>query len=235
MEAFRRRWSLPGLLIPAEVLLSKAWADSTSKRYRSAWHKCMRCCLLRGLDPMVAGVIPILNYLAELASDGLAYRSINAVHSAISAAHCPVDGSPVGEHPFVCRLLQGICLSLPPEPRYSVLWDVNLVLNLFLSWQANKYLSLKEFSAKLAMLLCLISCRRVSDVRALDVSARVFSPEGVTFTVGRRTKSLSRTISYPAFFDVPKLCGAVPQGLREYDSRTLPSGRAATYCPSKAS
>lgn len=167
---------------------------------------------------MVAGVIPILNYLAELASDGLAYRSINAVHSAISAAHCPVDGSPVGEHPFVCRLLQGICLSLPPEPRYSVLWDVNLVLNLFLSWQANKYLSLKEFSAKLAMLLCLISCRRVSDVRALDVSARVFSPEGVTFTVGRRTKSLSRTISYPAFFDVPKLC--VVQCLKAYENMT---------------
>lgn len=168
---------------------------------------------------MVTGVVPTLNYLAERASEGLAYRSINAIRSAISAAHQPVDGAHLGEHPFVCKLLRGIRLSLPPEPHYSVLWDVNLVLNLFLSWQHNRYLSLKELLAKLAMLLYLISCRRVSDVHALDISARVFSPEGVTFTVSCRTKSMTRSVSYPAFPDTPILC--VVQCLKAYEDLTL--------------
>lgn len=129
-----------------------------------------------------------------------------------------MDGVSLGEHPLVCRLLRGVRLSLPPEPRYSALWDVNLVLNLFLSWQSNRHLSRKELSAKLAMLLCLISCRRVSDVRALDISGRMFTPEGVTFTLLRRTKCHTRVISYPAFPDSPKLC--VVQCLKAYELMT---------------
>lgn len=133
----------------------------------------------RDFNPVATDVTSILNFLASLAEGGLAYRTVNTFRSAISAGHIPLEGVPVGEHPLVCRLLRGIRLSLPPELRYSRLWDVNLVLNLFLSWQPNRYLSRKELSAKLAMLLCLISCRRVSDVRALDVTSRVFSPSGL--------------------------------------------------------
>lgn len=121
----------------------------------------------------------------------------------------------MGEHPFVCRLLRGLRLSLPPEHRYSELWNVNRVLNLFLSWQYNEFLSRKELSAKLAMLLCLISCRRVSDVRALDITGRVFSPSGVSFTIRRRTKCHTRVIEYPAFPDAPKLC--VVRCLKSYE------------------
>lgn len=129
-----------------------------------------------------------------------------------------VDSSPVGEHPLVCRLLRGIRLSLPPEPRYSQLWDVNRVLNLFQSWQPNRFLSRKELSAKLAMLLCLVSYRRVSDVRALDVTGRIFSPTGVTFTIRRCTKCGTSSISYPAFPDSPKLC--VVACLKAYEEMT---------------
>lgn len=155
---------------------------------------------------MAADVTHAINLLASLAEEGLAYRTINTFRSAISAGHSAVDGTPVGEHPFVCRLMWGIRLSLPPEPRYSALWDVNQVLNYFLSWQPNRFLSRKELSAKLAMLLCLVSCRRVLDVRALDISGRICSPSGVTFTIQQRTKCETKVISYPAFPDCPKLC-----------------------------
>lgn len=151
---------------------------------------------------MGSDVVCILNFLAELADEGLAYRSINTFRSAISAGHVPLQGVAAGEHPLVCRLLRGIRLSLPPEPRYSELWDVNSFKPVsFLA--AQLFLSRKELSAKLATLLCLVSCRRVSDVRALDASARIFSPEGVTFTIHRRTKCHTKVISYPAFTESP--------------------------------
>lgn len=200
------RWSVPGLSGAAEKFMCKAWADIMIKQYKSTWRRWSCWCLRRDRDPVAADVIHILNFLASLAEEGLAYRSINTFRSAISAGHTVVDGFPVGEHPFVCRRLWGIRLSLPPEPRYSALWDVNQVLNLFFSWQPNRFFSSKELLAKLAMLLCLISCRRVSDVRALDISDRIFNPSGVTFTTRRRTKCGTKSISYPAFPYSTKLC-----------------------------
>lgn len=167
---------------------------------------------------MGSDIVQVLNFLASLAEQGLAYRSVSTFRSAISAGHATVQGKLVGEHSFVCRLLLGLRLSLPPEPRYSEMWDVNKVLNLFLSWQDNEYLTRKELSAKLAMLLCLISCRRVSDVRALDITGRVFSLLGVSFTVCRRTKTHTRVIEYPAFQESPKLC--VVRCLKAYEDMT---------------
>lgn len=163
--------------------------------------------MAKQLDPVGTSVAEVVNVLAGLFQQKLAYCTINSFRSAISAGHSLVGGAPVGEHPWVCKLLKGIRLSRPPEPRYAGLWDVNIVLRFLSSWQDNSYLSRKEISAKLAMLLCLISCKRVSDVRALDISARVFTPEGVTFTVSRRTKSSIGSVTYPAFPDSPKLCG----------------------------
>lgn len=178
----------------------------------------MGWCVRRNLDPVGADVVHILNFLASLASEGLAYRTINTFRSPISAGHSVVADHPVGDHPLVKKLLRGIQLSFPPEPRYSVLWDVNKVLCLLADWPTNKYLSRKQLSSKLAMLLCLVSCRRVSDVRALDISGRSFTPDGVTFQVSRRTKTQSRVISYPSFPDCPQLC--VVRCIRAYKTMT---------------
>lgn len=117
-----------------------------------------------------------------------------------------MDGHPVGEHPLVRKLLRDIRLSVPPEPKYTSLWDVNKDLSLFQSWPHNKYLPMKQLSVKLAMLLCLLSCRRVSDFWALDITGRVFTPEGVLFHISRRTKYNSTTVSYSALQENPKLC-----------------------------
>ncbi|KAJ1105692.1 hypothetical protein NDU88_003097, partial [Pleurodeles waltl] len=90
------------------------------------------------------------------------YRTINLYRSAISMNHSNIDGNPIGSHPLICRLLKGVKLSKPPSAKYSYIWDVSLVLNLFLSWPDNPRLSLKILSAKLTMLLCLISIKRTS-------------------------------------------------------------------------
>lgn len=56
------------------------------------------------------------------------------------------------------------------------------------------------------MLFCLISCKWVSDGRVLDLGARSFSPQRVTFSISRRTKTSIRLVSYPAFPHNPNLC-----------------------------
>lgn len=58
----------------------------------------------------------------------------------------------------------------------------------------------------------------MSDVRALDLAGRVFTPSGVSFTISRWTKTNSRCIFYPAFPHHSKLC--VVQCLKCYEDST---------------
>ena len=81
-----------------------------------------------------------------------------------------------------------------------------------------RYISKKQLSAKLTMLLCLISCKRVSDVRALALAGRVFSTEGVLFHISKRTKTNIRSVHYPVFLNNHKLC--VVRCLKEYEDVT---------------
>ncbi|XP_069089249.1 integrase/recombinase xerD homolog [Pleurodeles waltl] len=218
LENLRRHWFLPGISEQAAKFILQAWSPGTLKRYASAWKRWSHWCAERSSDPFSADVSLVINFLASLAASGLAFRSINNYRSAISAGHSPVQGKPVGEHNIVCKLIRGIRLSNPPRPRYTSLWDVNVVLTFISSWPDNELLSRKQLSAKLTLLLCLISCKRVSDVRSLDLQGRIFSPSGVIFSISKRTKTGTSSASYTAFPHNPKLC--VVQCLKAYEAAT---------------
>ncbi|KAM8975733.1 LOW QUALITY PROTEIN: uncharacterized protein RCH25_020573 [Pelodytes ibericus] len=220
MADIRGPWFVADVSQTTLSLLEGAWAPGTRRAYRHAWGSWANWCMEHHTDPTVATVNVMLQFLTSLFEDGRAYRSINVYRSAISAGHLGFEGVPAGRHILVCRLLKGIRLNRPPRPRYSCLWDVNVVFILFQSWPNNCDLSLQQLSAKLAMLCCLISCKRVSDVRALDISARSFTPEGVSFDISRRTKTSITSVFYPAFPHNPKLCPVLC--LKKYELRTLP-------------
>ena len=160
------------------------------------------------------------NYLADAFKSGKSYSSLNVYRSAISAYHSTVDSLPVGKHPLVCRLLKGVKFQRPPRPKYQHTWDVTKVLSMFSDWGDNADLSLRLLSFKLTILLCLISIKRVSDVKALDISRRQFSPLGVKFSIVRRTKTGLHSVFYPSFPAHPRLC--VVRCLQTYESLTDP-------------
>ncbi|XP_040264037.1 uncharacterized protein LOC120979380 [Bufo bufo] len=217
---FRGPWEVPGVSGTAKVLLENAWAPGTRRSYRSAWGFWADWCLARDLDPISAPVTEILHFLSSLFDQGKAYRTISLFRSAISASHQGFDGTPAGQHPLVCRLMRGSRMSRPPRPRFTTTWDMSRVLSFLSAWPQNSELSLRQLSAKLVTLLCLISCKRVSDVRALDHDARSYTPEGVTFDISRRTKTHIRSVSYPVFPASPSLCPVAC--LKEYEVRTSP-------------
>ncbi|XP_040266255.1 uncharacterized protein LOC120980933 [Bufo bufo] len=210
--------AVDGISEATRQLLDNAWAPGTRKSYRAAWRNWTSWCLEWDLDPVSAPVAHLLQFLTSLFEAGKAYRTINLFRSAISSTHLGYEGVPAGQHPSVSRLLRGSRLARPPQPRFSTTWDVSLVLSFLSSWPDNSALSLRQLFAKLLALFCLISCKRVSDVRALDFDARSFTPEGVTFNISRRTKTNIRSVSYPSFPSAPVLCPVAC--LREYESRT---------------
>jgi len=58
----------------------------------------------------------------------------------------------------------------PPLPRYSHIWDVNLVLRYLQTLSPVASLSLKNLTLKLTMLLALVSGQRCQTLRCLDLS-----------------------------------------------------------------
>ena len=118
----------------------------------------------------------------------------------MSATLPPVEGHPVGQHPLVCRLLQGMFNQRPPAPHYKTVWCVDTVVQYIGSTFASADLSLKNLSMKLVMLMALSNASRASDLASLDIRFQQFTPEGVKFFVPGLTKTRRSGPPKEAFF-----------------------------------
>ena len=117
----------------ATALLLKSWRSKTSKSYDSLFRRWASWCHELSADPFSAPVTDVANFLVDLHSKGYKYNSINAYRSAISSVHEKVEGSDVGQHPTISRLMKGIFNDRPPLPRYTSTWDVQTVLG---AWES---------------------------------------------------------------------------------------------------
>ena len=179
--------------IPTNVadLLIAATRTSTHKAYESIWNCWCRWCSGRKIDPISSSISDILIFLTEVFNEGLAYRSLNVLRSALSSTHPKMDGFSVGQHPYVTRLLKGALNKRPPKPRYSHTWNVDIKIKYMMSLGKNNTLSLKTISMKLFTLFALTCPERISALASLDLGHCNVLPEGVSFTltVPRKTGS----------------------------------------------
>ena len=166
----------------------------------------------------------ILDYLTQQFHSGKQYSTINSYRSAISATHIGYGSTPAGQHPLVCRLLQGIFNSGPPKPRYIWFWDVNRVLGFIESLLPSEDLDLKTLTSKTVILLALCNADRSSDIHALSLQYRIYKPEGVLFVIPNLTKTRRsgppREVTYLKFEENHKLCPV--RCLKAYENKTEP-------------
>ena len=128
MENYRKTLEIEGISSSATRLISMSRRVGSIAGYESAWNKWISWCCRQQIHPVRAPISGILNYLSILFEKGLQHRTINSHHSVISAYHNYVDGKPVGKHPRVCALLTGVFNQRPPQPRYTFVCDVEIVL-----------------------------------------------------------------------------------------------------------
>ena len=170
MGGYRQKLSKEGISERAANLIAKARRPGSLSNYESSWKKWSSWCAKREIDPFRCHINKILDYLSDLFHEGFEYRTIGCHRSAISAFHEHVDGKPVGQNPLICSLMTGIFNSRPPQPRYSCVWDVQLVLDFIKkSWGNTDKISCKELTYKLVALMALTSASRVSGLHHLDI------------------------------------------------------------------
>lgn len=199
-----------GISQAATDIICSSWRKSTEKSYTSAWNKWSSWCEERGTNPFSATIADIADFLTHEFNSGKQYSTISSYRSAISNTHPQIDGQPVGKHPILCRLMQGMFNERPSEPRYSEIWDIDQVLSYLKTMADFNDLSFKELTFKTIMLMALANADRASDLHLLDIRYMHLQPDRVKFVVAALSKTRRsgppREVVYSTFTDEPKLC-----------------------------
>ena len=133
------------------------------------------------------------------------------------------DGVEFGEHPLVARCMKGIFELKPALPKYTEIWDVNIVLGYLRAPAPLRSLSLKQLTLNLTMLLCLTTERRKQTIHNFDVNYMQEMDDRYRITICEKLK-LSKPGRHLAPIDLlsfqsdKKLC--VVEHLKEYLQRT---------------
>jgi hypothetical protein len=62
--------------------------------------------------PIQGHLTDAAEFLTELFSEGLQYRTITGYKSMLSSVMSPIENFPVGQHPYITRLIKGVFNSL---------------------------------------------------------------------------------------------------------------------------
>ena len=180
-----------------------ARAPSTRDAYDGKWRAFEDWCAPSLTIPFQASIVTILSFLQSLLEKGRAFSTVKVYLAAISACHIGFGGKPVGQHRLVRQFMKGAHNLHPVSKPLVPSWDLALVLDSLsrAPFEPLEGISMKLLSLKTALLLALVTARRVSDVHALSVS-----PECMRFNGDARVVLKTN----PAFLPKNRLLAPVP-------------------------
>ena len=155
--------------------------------------------------------------------NGLGYSALNTARSALSTIISLQGNKSFGDHPLVTRLLKGVFNTRPTLPKYTVVWDVNTVLDHLKTLHPPKSLSLKDLTLKLIMLLALLSGQRCQTLHALNIKDMYITENNVEFIITDLLKTSkpgkqNTKVEFRPYDKDPSLCAV--SYLTEYLTRT---------------
>jgi len=96
----------------------------------------------------------------------------------------------VGENPRVCALLVGIFNQRPPQPRYTFIWDVEILIKFIKAEMAiDSKLPDGDLTLKLTALLALTAAQRVTAIQHLNINFMARNSSQVIFYFNKLYKS----------------------------------------------
>ncbi|KAI2650071.1 Transposon Ty3-G Gag-Pol polyprotein [Labeo rohita] len=152
--------------------ISQARAPSTRRLYAFKWSVFSTWCSTRGKNPVSCDISVILSFLQELLDKGRSPSTLKVYVAAIAASHTPIAGQSIGRNNLVVRFLKGSRRMNPSRPHTIPTWDLSTVLRALKSspFEPLSDADLKTLTLKSALLLALVSVKRIGDLQALSIS-----------------------------------------------------------------
>ena len=231
MGLARERLNLSSAGLPQNVIdtIQSARAQSTRTVYDGKWRVFEEWCDEAHIVSFQAPIPAVLSFLQSLIDKGRTFATLKVYLAAISACHIGFDGKSVWAHPLVSRFMKGAMSKLRVQKSPVPSWDLALVLDSLTGapFEPMGQVDMKFVSLKVALLLALVTTKRVSDLHALSVDA-----DCTHFSEGKVTIK-------PNPFFVPKNPGApcAPVVLREFHPPPFDSPeecRLHSLCPVRA-
>ena len=91
LACLREKLRCRGLSEAAKELLLVSWRSKTSRAYDSHFRKWVGWCTKQGRDPVSGPISDVVNFLADLHTQGYQTNSLNTYRSAMSTVHDRVD------------------------------------------------------------------------------------------------------------------------------------------------
>lgn len=148
-----------------------SWSNNTTKSYNpylKQWLQFINNKQIQVQDAVLSTELGI-EFLTHLfVKKKLGYSAVNSARSALSTIMVPQNNTTFGKQPLVKRLLKGMFRIRPALPRYTVTYDVAIVLNYLKMWTLED-ITLKKLSLKTATLLCLLTSQRDQSLHELHL------------------------------------------------------------------
>lgn len=208
LASIDRSFQEKGFSSKSRKLLSASWRIGTQKDYSGKFNKFCSWCHSREVNPCSASLTQVADFLTDLFTSGLQYRTIAGYRSMLSAVLQPIGNIPVGQHPYIIRLLKGVFNSRPPRVKILPEWDLPLVLNMLQKkpFEPLSKASLKLTTFKTIFLIAISTFRRCGDLQSLKLGegSVCVQKKGVTFirhglAKQDREKHYGTKIFVPAF------------------------------------
>ena len=122
-------------------------------------------CNSNNLDMFNPGIENATELLTDIFKSGSGY---NAINTTLSSVIVLPNGATFGERPLVRRFLKGVFELKPSLPKYNEIWDVSLVLEYLRHLPGLENSSLKDYSRKLAKILCLLTGQRCQTIHKFN-------------------------------------------------------------------
>lgn len=140
-------------------------SDSTAKQYDTYLKQWYQFCNNFNVHFLEASVPQVLTFLSHIVEQGVAYGSINCAKSALSL----LLGPKISSDDRIKTFMRGVFRLNPPQPKYDITWDPQIVLNYLASWYPNKDLSLENLTKKLVSLLAIATGHRVQTLSLIKI------------------------------------------------------------------
>ena len=147
----------------------QARKKSTQSCYDAGWLRFSRWCHQRAIDPTLATVPIICDFLQSLLDDGFQYTTLTGYVSAISLAHSEFSQGSLGQVREISQFLKVFLELRPPVKTLVPRWDLSIVLKAFMEfpYEPADAASLQAWTWKIVFLVAITSAARVSEFQAL--------------------------------------------------------------------